>query len=110
MTFSEIAAACGFANVHYFSNTFKKIIDRLSRNLKEFDRGYDNNRYYEYLISHNEKFVIRAKKNRDVIYKGERINILKLAQRFKGKYRLKFTKKNGLNNEYTEQISLYSMP
>ncbi len=27
MTFSEIAAACGFASVHYFSNTFKKITE-----------------------------------------------------------------------------------
>ena len=65
-------------------------------NIRAFDRGYDNNRYYEYLIKHNEKFVIRAKKNRDVIYKGKRINIMELAHRFKGKYRLKFRRKNGI--------------
>ena len=75
----------------FLSSHFKR------NNIRAFDRGYDNNRYYEYLIRHNEKFVIRAKKNRDVIYKGERINILKLAHRFKGKYSLKFTKKNRLN-------------
>ena len=74
----------------FLSSHFKR------NNIRAFDRGYDNNRYYEYLIKHNEKFVIRAKKNRDVIYKGERINILKLAHSFKGKYSLKFTKKNGL--------------
>lgn len=74
----------------FLSSHFKR------NNIRAFDRGYDNNRYYEYLIKHNEKFVIRAKKNRDVIYKGERINILKLARSFKGKYSLKFTKKNGL--------------
>lgn len=68
-------------------------------NIRAFDRGYDNNTYYEYLIKNNEKFIIRAKKNRDVIYKGERINILDLAKRFKGKYRLDFKRKNGINTE-----------
>lgn len=66
------------------------------KNIRAFDRGYDNNRYYEYLIKNNEKFVIRAKKNRDVLYKGKRINILDLAHKFKGKYSLKFSKKNGI--------------
>ena len=47
------------------------------------------------MIDHREKFVVRAKKNRDVLYKGDRINILKLAERFKGKYNLRFKKKNG---------------
>lgn len=64
-------------------------------NIRAFDRGYDNNRYYEYLIKNNEKFVIRTKKNRDVIYNGKRINIMELAHKFKGKYSLKFRKKNG---------------
>lgn len=76
--------------LRFLSNHFQ------GNNIRALDRGYDNNRYYEYLIQHNEKFVIRAKKNRDVNYKGERINILKLAHRFKGKYSLKFTKKNGI--------------
>ena len=73
----------------FLSSHFKK------NNIRAFDRGYDNNRYYEYLIKNKEKFVIRAKKNRDVIYKGKGINILKLAHKFKGKYSLKFNKKNG---------------
>lgn len=68
-------------------------------NIRAFDRGYDNNTYYEYLIKNSEKFIIRAKKNRDVIYKGERINILDLAKRFKGKYRLDFNRKNGKKAE-----------
>ena len=76
--------------LRFLSNHFGK------NNIRAFDRGYDNNRYYEYLIKHNEKFVIRAKKNRGVIYKGERINIMELAHKFKGKYSLKFRKKNGV--------------
>jgi len=63
-------------------------------NIRAFDRGYDANVYYEELIDHKEKFVIRATKNRSVIYKGETINILKVAEQFKGKYKLRFKKKN----------------
>lgn len=61
------------------------------KNIRTFDRGYDNNRYYKYLLTHSENFIIRAKKNRDVIYKSEKINIMTLAERYKGKYSLKFT-------------------
>ena len=72
----------------FLSKHFKK------NNIRTLDRGYDNNRYYEYLIKHEEKFIIRAKKNRNVIYKGKRMNIMEVARKFKGKYSLKFKKKN----------------
>jgi len=65
-------------------------------NIRAFDRGYDANVYYEYLLKNKEKFIIRSKKNRDVIYNGERKNILKVARKFKGKYILRFKKKNGI--------------
>ena len=79
-------------------------------NIRAFDRGYDNNIYYSHLIKNNEKFIIRAKKNRDVIYKGERINIYELAKRFKGKYRLNFKNKSGLSAECKISIIPISLP
>jgi len=79
-------------------------------NIRAFDRGYDANVYYEYLIKSKEKFIIRAKKNRDVIYKGERINIMKLANRFKGKYCLKFKKKNGVTADCKISIVPIKLP
>ena len=81
----EVLKALDFVGKH-----FKKT------NIRVFDRGYDANIYYERLLDRSEAFVIRAKKNRDVIYKGKRMNILELAKRFKGRYSLKFRKKNGL--------------
>ena len=66
-------------------------------NIRTMDRGFDCNKYYEYFIKHNEKFIIRAKKNRNVIYKGKTINILKLASTFKGKYKLEYRDKSGVN-------------
>ena len=80
------------------------------KNIRAFDRGYDNNRYYDYLIKNDEKFIIRAKKNRDVIYDEKRINIAELAERFKGKYKLNFTKKNGFNTTCKISIIPIKLP
>lgn len=66
-------------------------------NIRTMDRGFDCNKYYEYFIKHNEKFIIRAKKNRNVIYKKSTVNILELANRFKGKYKLEYRDKSGVN-------------
>ena len=65
------------------------------KSVRAFDRGYDANIYFERLIDADESFVTRIKKNRTLIYKGKKINSLELAGRFKGKYLLKFRKKNG---------------
>lgn len=79
-------------------------------NIRAFDRGYDNNRYYDYLIKNHEKFVIRAKKNRNVIYKGNMINVLDLAHKVKGKYSLKFRKKNGISADCKISILPIRLP
>jgi hypothetical protein len=84
------ATAETLTTLRFLRKHFKK------SNVRAFDRGFDTNEFYEDLIDHGEKFVIRAKKNRSVIYKGETINIMTLANRFKGKYSLKFKKKNGI--------------
>lgn len=65
-------------------------------NIRTMDRGFDCNKYYEYFIKQKEKFIIRAKKNRNVIYKEETVNILKLANKFKGKYKLEYREKSGV--------------
>lgn len=64
-------------------------------NIRCFDRGYDNKKLYNYLLNDGQNFIIRAVKNRNVIYKNKEINILKLAKNFKGKYKLNFYKKEG---------------
>jgi len=76
--------------LRFLSRNFKK------SSIRAFDRGYDANVYYQYLIDRREKFVIRATTQRNVIYKGETVNIARLAERFKGRYSLKFKKRNGL--------------
>ncbi len=60
------------------------------------DRGFDCNKYYKYFIDNKEKFIIRSKKNRNVIYKNKTVNILELANKFKGKYKLEYRDKSGI--------------
>jgi len=66
------------------------------KNVRALDRGFDANIYYEEFIDHKEKFVIRAKTNRSVLHKGALVNIMKLTDQYKGKYSLKFRKKDGM--------------
>lgn len=63
--------------------------------VRTLDRGFDGNEYYKYFLNNNEKFVIRAKKNRNVIYNGKKQNIMKVAERYKGNYRMDFIDKHG---------------
>jgi hypothetical protein len=91
-------------SLNFLSKHFKK------NNIRALDRGYDANIYYERLIDKQEKFVIRSKKNRNVDYKGKRINIYELAKRFKGKYCLKFKKKNGVVTDCKISIVPIKLP
>jgi len=95
----EVLTALRFLGKHFSKNC-----------IRAFDRGYDANIYYEHLIKHNERFIIRAKKNRDVIYNGKRINILELANKYKGKYLLKFRKKNGKQVDCKVSVVPISLP
>jgi len=65
-----------------------------NKGIKTFDRGFDNKRIFDYLIKNNEKFVIRAKVNRNVIHKGKSKNILATNNDYKGKYSMTFKKKD----------------
>lgn len=63
--------------------------------VRTLDRGFDGNEYYKYFFKNHEKFVIRAKKNRNVIYQGQTQNIMDVANKYKGNYRMDFMDKQG---------------
>ena len=63
--------------------------------VRTLDRGFDGNEYYKYFLKNQEKFVIRAKKNRNVIYNGKTWNIMDVANKYKGNYRMDFMDKHG---------------
>lgn len=66
-----------------------------SRCIRTLDRGFDANEYYCYSLKHGERFVIRAKKNRNVIYDGQTCNTMDVALRYKGACRMDFKDKKG---------------
>lgn len=78
-----------FKGLNFLSEHFGKL------GVKALDRGYDDNRFYTYFTEQEESFVIRAKKNRNVIHKGKVINILKLANKYRGKYSTLVKNKEG---------------
>jgi hypothetical protein len=63
-----------------------------SKGIYLFDRGFDRNAVYEKMFEQNQRFIIRVKKNRDVLRKGdgETVNILELTEKYKGKYAFQF--------------------
>jgi len=47
--------------------------------VRTLDRGFDAESYYRHFLDRDEKFIIRAKKNRDIIYKNKTCNIMDVA-------------------------------
>lgn len=74
------------------------------------DRGYDANKFYKYFIKGKKDFVIRSKKNRSVIYKGESLNILKVANLYKGKYVNYYKDKHGKNRKVKFSYAPIKLP
>ncbi len=90
------------AEKEFISETHENLrcLENLSENfsprcVRTLDRGFDANDYYRYFLKHEERFVIRAKKNRNVIYNGKTCNIMDVAGRYKGNYCMDFKDKSG---------------
>ncbi len=86
----------------FVSETYENLccLKNLSENfsskcVRTLDRGFDANDYYRYFLKQGERFVIRAKKNRNVIYNGKTCNIMDAASKYKGNYRMDFKDKKG---------------
>ena len=75
--------------LHYLSANFKKTC------VRTLGRGFDAKDYYRYFLKRDEKFIIRVKKNRDIIYKNKTCNIMDVAKKYKGNYCMGFTDRHG---------------
>ena len=92
------------AGLRYVSKAFG------NQGVRALDRGYDALVYYEYFLKNREKFIVRAKTNRNVCFKGETLNILDVAKRFKGKYRIDFKDKKGKTISCKTTVVPVSLP
>lgn len=91
------AAEEGFISETYENLCCLKALSaHFSKNcIRTLDRGFDGNAYYKYFLKKQEKFVIRAKRNRNVIYRGKPGNIMDVANKYKGNYRMDFMDRHG---------------
>lgn len=74
---------------------WEPFLKTLRQSVCDLDCGFDDNDYYRYFLRRGERFIIRAKKNRNVIYNGQTCNIIDVALRYKGAYRMDFKNKGG---------------
>jgi len=77
------------AGLKYLSKYYGK------KGIRTLDRGYDANVFFEYFIERHEAFIIRVCKTRNVIHKGKTQNIMEVAGHYKGKYAMKYRRRNG---------------
>jgi len=92
-------------------NGLRYLSERFGKDgVRALDRGFDGLKYYEYFLKEKENFIIRATKNRDVRYKGETLNILEVANQFKGKFKLMFQSKKGKTIDCKTTIIPVSLP
>lgn len=83
-----------------------------NKGIYALDRWYDSNLFYKYFTQENDKrdFVIRAEKTRDVIYKGKKMNILDVANLYKGKYVAYFKDKYGKTKKAKYSFAKIKLP
>lgn len=79
----------------FMSETYENLrcLESLSGNfsrkcVRTLDRGLDANEYYRYFLNRNERFVIRVKKNRNVIYNVKACNIMDVAKVYLMRWRI----------------------
>ena len=68
-----------------------------------FDRGYDDNKIFEYMTKNQHKFVVRVDDERKLIFKGKRRSVEEVARTRKGKISYKALFND--NDEYELMIS-----
>ncbi|MHB8065695.1 MAG: transposase [Ruminiclostridium sp.] len=86
------AKETGFISETYENlECFKYLSSHFSKKcIRTLDRGFDANDYFEYFLKHKERFIIRLKMNRNIIYNGNTINVLDVVNKYKGRYKIHF--------------------
>ena len=94
-------------SLEFLSSNFPKTM------IRTLDRAYDAGYIFDYFIPRKEMFIVRmdgGTSSRNVLYKGEKILLNKLANKFKGKYSLNFEAKNGKKANCKISIVPVSLP
>lgn len=77
-----------------------------------FDRGYDDNKIYNYMSKNNHKFIVRVDDSRTLLFKGKKRNVEEVSKSRKGKITMKALFDNDEEYElllsYTKAILPYN--
>ena len=77
-----------------------------------FDRGYDDNKIYNYMSKNNHKFIVRVDDSRTLLFKGKKRNVEEVSKSRKGKITMKVLFDNDEEYElllsYTKAILPYN--
>ena len=92
-------------------NNLKGIINYLEdyTSVFVFDRGYDDNKIFDYMSKNNHKFVVRLDDERTLLFKGKRRSVENVAKSRKGKivYKAWFENEEyDLTVSYTKQLTI----
>ncbi len=88
------------------SKIFDRVLDIIihSNNSGIFvmDRGFDDKKVIQELYKHNASFIIRMKKNRHVFYKGDLLNISKVADQISKRHKFEIDHKRTIRAGISE--------
>jgi hypothetical protein len=96
---TETLKSLAFLSSHFLKTTIRAL-----------DRGYDAGYIFDYFIPREEAFIVRMDGDRNILHKGEKVLLRKLAKKYKGKYALGFEAKDGKKLDCKISIVPVSLP
>ena len=94
-----------FISMNYYTlESIKRAEEVIGNNFTGiFDRGYDDNKIFDYMSKNSHKFVVRLDDKRTLLFKGKKRNVEDVSKSRKGK--IKFTALFDNNDEYELMLS-----
>jgi len=88
----------------------KEVVTNYGDGLFICDRGFDDVKFFNFLVKERQKFIIRCTSNRDVIIDGETVNIYEAAKGLKGKYAFSIKFQTGLKEHLKASSKQVQLP
>ena len=104
----------GFKSMNYYTlESIERVEEIVGNNFTGiFDRGYDDNKIFEYMSKNNHKFVVRLDDARTLLFKGKKKSVEEVSKTRKGKIKMTALFDNNEEHElmisYTKAILPYN--
>jgi len=112
--YSRVYSSCEKDYVSNNAETLKSLAFLSSHfpktTIRALDRGYDAGYIFGYFIPREEAFIVRMDGDRNILHKGKKVLLRRLAKKYKGKYSLTFEAKDGKNLDCKISIVPVSLP